>query len=98
MVPGLNEFIFTSLKAKINTFKAEDKVCMVCLDEISIKSNLLYNAGLGRVGGFEDFGSMRNFNPAQNATVVMVRGLWSNWKQPISFYLVHAKMVTCLKQ
>jgi hypothetical protein len=63
---------------------------MLCVDEMSIKANMFYNIGLDSVIGLEDVGSKKAFQPAMNATVLMVRGLHGNWKQPLAYHFVNS--------
>ncbi|KAJ3634715.1 hypothetical protein MTP99_007661 [Tenebrio molitor] len=67
----LNEVVLNTLKLKVDTFQQEDKLCMLCVDEMSIKANMFYNIGLDSVIGLEDVGSKKAFKPAMNATVLM---------------------------
>lgn len=92
MCPGLsNDELFQTLKMKVNTFKEENKLCVLCVDEMSIKANLFYNSGTDQVVGLEDCGQGdRIFKPAHNATVLMVRGIYSKWKQPLCYYFFHS--------
>lgn len=42
--PGLNNIqLFNMLQMKMNGFQDQNKYCILCLDEISIKANLFYN-------------------------------------------------------
>jgi hypothetical protein len=90
LLPGLNEVVLNTLKLKVGTFQQEDKLCMLCVDEMSIKVNIFYNIGLDSVIGLEDVGSKKAFKPAMNATVLMVRGLHGNWKQPLAYHFVNS--------
>jgi hypothetical protein len=89
LLPGLNEVVFNTLKLKLDTFQQEDKLCMLCVDEMSIKANMFY-IGLDSVIGLDDVGSKKAFKPAVNATVLMVRGLHGNWKQPLAYHFVNS--------
>lgn len=57
------------------------------IDEISLKSNLHYDWNLDVVIGFEDTGPCigRTAVKATNALVFMLRGLSSNWTQPVGY-------------
>lgn len=86
--PGLNDNILYLIKTKTANLSNLDRMCILCFDEMSIKANLFYNRGTDEVIGFEDFGNdQRAFKPALNATVLMIRGLYTNWKQPVAYYL-----------
>lgn len=86
---GLNNFIFEALKEKILTFCDADRNCCLCLDEMSIKSNLFYCIGKDEVVGFEDLGEGKSFRPALNVLVFMLKGIYYNWHQPLAYFFVH---------
>ncbi|KAJ3641856.1 hypothetical protein Zmor_028327 [Zophobas morio] len=65
--------------------REEDKMCVLCIDELAIKANLFYNYGRDTVRGVEDDGISRSLTPASTAAVIMARGLKSNWKQPLGY-------------
>lgn len=59
----------------------QDKHCLLCVDEMSLKANLFYHTGRDEIVGFHDIGDQKkDFLVAQNATVIMARSLYSNWK------------------
>lgn len=82
---GFNKHLFDLLTLKIDHMEAEDRICALTIDEISLKSNLFYNFGCDCVIGFEDDGTNRTNNIANNAFVIMARGLKNNWKQPLGY-------------
>ncbi|XP_072399151.1 uncharacterized protein [Diabrotica undecimpunctata] len=50
--PGLNnDQIFDALKLKVNTMLDQDKHCSICIDEMSIKSNLFFDTGRDEIVG-----------------------------------------------
>ncbi|CAH1284744.1 unnamed protein product [Diabrotica balteata] len=88
--PGINENIIQMITLKVSNFSEQDKMCVLCFDEMAIKANLLYNRGSDEVVGIEDFGcGEKSIVPAVSATVLMVRGIMHNWKQPLCYYLHH---------
>lgn len=65
-----------------------EKYCVIMFDEMSIKLGLEYNSRLDLIEGYEDLSKYgRNEKIANHAMVFMVRGLFKNWKQPISYYI-----------
>ncbi|GFO28687.1 THAP domain-containing protein 9 [Plakobranchus ocellatus] len=65
-----------------------DKVCVICFEEVSIKKSLSYDPVNDQVEGYEDLGNCgRSKNPANHALVFMVKGLYTNWKQPFAYML-----------
>lgn len=82
-----NPNIFETLKIKTKNFSEQDKLCVLCVDEMNIKANIFYDRGKDTVIGLEDCGnSEKVFKPAKTATVLMLRGIRSNWKQPLSYF------------
>ena len=68
----------------------KDKCLALIFDEMSLESSLVYNHGLDKIAGFEDFGELETSEfVANHALVFMVRGLLSKWKQPQYLYILH---------
>lgn len=87
--PGVHDIIFNILKTKTAHFDNVDKLCIMCIDEASIKANLFYNINLDEVIGFEDIGDGKSSLPACNIAVIMLRGLCTSWKQPIAYFFLN---------
>lgn len=95
---GFNDFIFNALKLKVDSLEDNAKDCVICVDEMSIKSNLFYNISKDEIIGFHEIHNEKKFEPANNALVVMARGINADWKQPIAYFLLNASCsVTDLK-
>jgi len=86
--PGLNDFMFHFLSFKTKTFSPEALNCILCVDEMSIKTHLYYNISKDLIVGFNQSKSVRTYDPAKHALVLMIRGINCNWKQPIAYYLI----------
>jgi hypothetical protein len=84
--PGFLNFVFDVLKLKVNQMTENERYCTLCWDEMAIKTNLFYNCSKDKIIGFIDNGKDREFIPTQKVLVLMVRGLLSNWKQPVAFF------------
>jgi len=95
--PGFSGEIFVALKHKLQAFSDRDKVCALMIDEMSLKSGLHYDSGIDTIIGFEDYGAGlgRRSNVVTSALVFMVRGLASNWKQPIAYVLTPSTCKMC---
>ena len=66
------------------------KLCSISMDEISLKTSLLYDSTKDEVVGVEDLGDgKRSARVATAAVVFMARGITGNWKQPLGYYLVN---------
>lgn len=88
--PGISDTIFNAIKIRTATIEKNDKMCILCLDEMSIKANLFYSIKKDKIIGFHDTGSNKSFDVPQNSLVIMARGLKMNWKQPLGFFLTHS--------
>ena len=60
------------------------------MDEIYLKTNMLYDISKDKVIQFVDLGGGKKSQLiATSAIVVMARGIAENWKQSLSYFLVH---------
>ena len=88
--PGINEHVLSSIKTKASGMSDIEKDCILCMDEMSVKKNVLYDMCNDKLVGVEDLGEgKRCIELAGAALVMMVKGINSKWKQPISFYLIN---------
>ncbi|VEN52942.1 unnamed protein product, partial [Callosobruchus maculatus] len=83
---GFSDFVFWIVKCRVRLLKEKEKDCILCLDEVSLKSHLFYDTSKDRIIGFET--DCHNNNPqiAGSALTLMVRGIGSSWKQPIAYF------------
>jgi len=86
--PGLNDFLFNFLSFKISSFKPEALDCVLCADEMALKTNLFYNVSKDKIIGFHESNYHKKYEPAKYALVLMLGGINKNWKQPIAYFLV----------
>jgi len=54
VVPGLNDILFEAMDYKINNLKNDAKECILCIDEMSIKTHLFYNLLQDYIIGFNN--------------------------------------------
>lgn len=87
---GFNEFIFRLLELRAKMFKEKEKDCTICLDEITLKSHLFYDISRDKIVGFQESHNPNSTAVATTALVVMVRGIASNWKQPIAYFFYNS--------
>ncbi|RXG62248.1 Transposable element P transposase [Armadillidium vulgare] len=84
---GVCPRLFSVLSAKMLKVHEVDKICVLYIDEMSIKKSLEYNSRFGSILGFVDYGNgRREPKLANTALAFMVRSLHSNWKQALSFF------------
>ncbi|CAI6353969.1 unnamed protein product [Macrosiphum euphorbiae] len=91
--PGFNSLWLKQIKNKLETMSDEEKHCVLIFNEMKIKSFLEYSKYLDMVEGFEDLGHKGRTNKlATQAMVFVVRGLYSNWKLPLAYFLSGSSM------
>ena len=70
--------------------EAAVKLCVICLDETSLKAHVSYQSNTDELVGFEDYGDNSKTNYVANSTTVfMARSVLDNWKQPLAYYLAN---------
>ena len=84
--PGFSDNILNVLKKKIES--KDDKLAVLCFDEISLKCGLKYNRSTDCISGLEDFGPNLGCSKriANHALVFMVKGLKCKWKQAFGYF------------
>jgi len=86
---GFTSNVFDMLCRKAETMCAMSRICCLVLDEISLKSGFKYCRQNDRIIGYEDFGEGCDCDkPANHALVLMARGLFDRWKQPLAYFFV----------
>lgn len=78
---------------KVDSMTHEETFCTLIFDEMKIKRFLEYSKVLDVVEGYEDLGTFgRSSAMASQAMVFMIRGIYSSWKLPISYFLSSTSM------
>lgn len=72
--PGILQDVLFVMKAQGKRLNERERVCALSFDEMNIDSRICYDSEEDRIVG-----------PHSNVNVVMVRGLFSNWKQVVYF-------------
>ncbi|CAK1597997.1 unnamed protein product [Parnassius mnemosyne] len=83
--PGINENIFEMLKKATKKMKDDSKLCVLLFDEIALSPHFDYSKRKDRISGFVDNGKKNLPIIADHALVFMIRGIYKNYKQPISY-------------
>ena len=79
--PGFSDKMFDALKLKFASMSQIACQCALTIDEISLKSALVYNSQRDVTEGVENFGDLgQNKYMATHALVFMVRGLSSKFR------------------
>ncbi|XP_050539008.1 uncharacterized protein LOC126904238 isoform X3 [Daktulosphaira vitifoliae] len=73
---------------KINHFTDAAKECILCADEMALKSNLYYMLQKDEIIGFHESNKIKTYSPVKYSFVLMIRGINFDWKQPIAYYMV----------
>lgn len=91
MNPGLdNPQLYNMLRMKVHAFQEQNKYCVLCIDEMSIKGHLFYDRANDCIIGLAQNEKQENiFKPALSPCVLMLRGIYSKWKQFLAYYLCH---------
>ena len=88
--PGITESAMNVIETKVKVMNSISKICTICIDEISLKTNLIYDISADEVLGFVDLGASKKCELiATSALVVMACGIADKWKQPLGYFLVH---------
>jgi len=74
MTAGLSQFALDILRSKRDRFTTWDRVCVLSFDEMSVNQRLCYDAKEDQILG-----------PHSKVLVFMIRGLLTNWKQPVYY-------------
>ena len=87
---GISQGALNIIKKKVESMNEQEKLCTLCMDEISLKSNLFYDISKDRIVGLEDYGSGTRTNKVANsALVLLLRSISGKWKQPLGYALVN---------
>lgn len=81
----LCENLIIALKIKVDTMTDEQKQCAVCIGTMDLKAHLDYDLEKDQIIGFHDVDGALRLEPAQTALIVMVRGIFHNWKQAVAY-------------
>ncbi|KAF9424311.1 hypothetical protein HW555_000450 [Spodoptera exigua] len=93
--PGFNEKIFNQLHEKLKGMKEHEKLCTLIFDEMAITLHFNYNRIKDRITGFVNYEGESVRKIADHVLVFMIRGIVTNYKQPI-FYSFSAESTRIL--
>ena len=80
--------MFNFLSFKTKNFLPEALDCILCADEMSIKTHIFYNVSKDKIIGLNQAKNCKTYEPANHPLVFIIRGIIYSWKQPISYYLI----------
>lgn len=88
MSTDINESIMAAFALKVKNMTETEKYCSVAVDIMRIKHNLFYSSKHDKVIGFHDIDGLQSPVPARYALVLVLKGLFVNWTQPIGYALL----------
>lgn len=87
---GISQAALNIIRNKVAHMSEQEKLCTLCMDEISLKRHLYYGIRGDRIIGLEDFGrGSRTNKVATSALVFLARSISGKWKQPLGYALVN---------
>lgn len=87
-LPGISSKLFEQITMKVKDMTADEKACILCFDGMALRKHLEYSKIIDQIEGFEDSGIFGRTNKfAKEVLVFMVRGLYSRWKLPVSYFV-----------
>ena len=92
---SITQATINTLKQKVSQMSDMEKLCSLCMDEISLKTYLFYSIPEDIIVGLEDFGGGYHTNKVTTSALVLLA--WSisrKWKQPIGYILVNGACPT----
>ncbi|XP_076232906.1 uncharacterized protein LOC143178257 [Calliopsis andreniformis] len=99
---GISQAVMKHLRGQADTMSAQEKLCVLMWDEISLMPHVDYDVNEDEIISFEDWGTRRTSRFADHALVFMLRGLHSGWKMPISYNYCDSQtkapqLIQCIK-
>ena len=86
---GISQGSLKIIEKKVLQMNLREKECTLCMDEISLKTNLFYSVPADKIVGLEDFGGGYRTNKVATSAFLLIRSISGNWKQPLAYYLVN---------
>lgn len=72
------------LSQKTNIMTVTQKQCFICIGESKIKPRIYYDIKKDRFLGIHDFDEVLKPEPATTAVVLIVQGIYDEWKLPVA--------------
>lgn len=84
---GIDETVIKNLKKMTHNLEGHKRECILLLDEVSIRKDLIYNKSTDRIDGVLDFSKgKRSKEVASKALVFMLKAVFGSWKYVLSYY------------
>ena len=85
--PGINWDVVNVMRDKISKMSDQDKNAIIIFDELCIKKSFIYNEVTGKIDGLVQLDKLRQPHAASQAGFFMLRGVFTNWRIPFTYYL-----------
>jgi len=90
--PGCANSTIKALQLRSLGFSEKDKYVSICVDEMSLSPNLVFDRREDKIIGLEDFGNGDRSNKiASSATVFLIQGIFSKWSQLLCCFLAQGQ-------
>lgn len=83
---GIDPKLMAIIKLKVNELTEEQKLSVLCWDEVSLTPHIDYDSSRDIIEGFTDVNGLRCPEFATHALTFMVRGIHTPFKEPVSHF------------
>jgi hypothetical protein len=93
--PGICSMTLELLKQKLAKESGQNCLASLCFDGMSLSPSIRYSQQIDKVIGCEEPSRCDNnqaLRPINEAVVAVLRGITTNWKQPIAYYPVYRSL------
>jgi len=97
--PGIQDDVLQWLRLKMSNAQESQKLCVLLIDEMQLKSRIEFDRGLRHIVGYvspdtlpTDAAPGADKEPATHALVFMLRGLTTSWKQTVAYLFSGASL------
>lgn len=87
--PGFSEESLAFLRTKALESRPSQMPCSLIVDGMAIQRNVTWNSSTQKFVGYVDLGAgiQSPESEATEAIVILINGIFENWKQPIAYFL-----------
>ncbi|CAG4931767.1 unnamed protein product [Colias eurytheme] len=86
--PKFNDRVINFLSAKLKSLPKPAKYCTLSIYEMDLKRHLHYDSKRDEIIGLRNINGQVNEEVASHACILMLRGIFVNWNQPIAYSFV----------
>lgn len=92
METKITQQMWNILAATAKNMSTSEKECVLCMDKMTLKGNLAYDAKEDKIMGLCEIDGQQQPVVATYAFTLVLRGILSDWKQPIGFSFTSSSM------